>query len=70
MTTITPEQEQNHVLSEIKTCMKLINALGGNCIGPSLNGQEMTLTDRLSHFLKRATSEFGMSLEEINEATR
>lgn len=59
--------EKESVLSEIKTLMRILNTWG-NALVPNLNGKETTAQERLRHFVKIATSDRGMTLEEIQAA--
>lgn len=59
--------EQEIVLSEIKTLLRILNTWG-NALVPNLGEKEVTAQERLAHFIKRAQNEFGMSLDEIEAA--
>lgn len=59
--------ERDYILSEIKTNARILNTWG-NTIVPALNGKETTAMERLTHFVERAKTELGMSVEEIDAA--
>jgi hypothetical protein len=61
--------ERDYVLSEIKTNVRILSTWG-DAIAPSLEGKEVTVSERLDHFVKRAQTEFGMSIDEIDNAIR
>jgi hypothetical protein len=58
---------QQSVLSEIKTTLRILNTFG-NTLVPSLDGKDTTAHQRMCHFIDIAKTEFGMTLEEIEEA--
>jgi hypothetical protein len=58
--------EKEHVLSEIKTLLRILNTWG-NTLVPSLDGKEVTAKERLNHFVNRA-QELGMTIDEIEDA--
>jgi hypothetical protein len=58
---------KEHVLSEIKTLLRILNTWG-NTLVPSLNGEQISAQERLHHFVSEAQTRFGMSVEEIELA--
>lgn len=64
---ITDERE--YVLTEIKTVLGILNTWG-NVLVPSLDGKDTTAHQRLQHFIKRAQTEFEMTLDEIEAAVQ
>ncbi len=61
--------EKEHTLSEIKTLVRILGTWG-DALVPSLNGKEVTASERLRHFVIEANQKFGMTLEEIQEAIK
>ena len=64
---VKPMSEKEIVLSEVKTLVRILNRYG-NALVPSLNGKETFAIDRLKHFVGRAESEFGMSMDDVQKA--
>lgn len=58
---------QQYVLSEIRTCLRILNT-HGNTLVPSLGGRDTTAHQRMCHFIDVAKEEFGMTLEEIEQS--
>ncbi|TEA78672.1 hypothetical protein [Allopusillimonas ginsengisoli] len=61
------ETRKQNVLSEIKTLVRILNTWG-NALVPELDGKQVTAQERLSHFVRVAQDEFGMTLDEIDAA--